>query len=96
MKAKILSAEKQTLPRYSAATNQDEPTLMVVTTVEFQLDDGTPYHTQTYAQLPEEVSPEYFQKQADAMQADIEHAKVQSATDAASKLADEKINQLLQ
>lgn len=95
MKATILKAEKQTLPRYNAETNEDEPTLMVVTTVEFSLDDGTPYHTQTYAQLPEEVSKDYFQKQADAMQADIEHAKVQSAVDAASNVADEKINELL-
>ncbi len=99
MKAVIISAEKQMLPRYSAATNQDEPTLMVVTMVEFRLDDGTPYHTQTYARLPEELGEDpkaYFQAQADAMQADIEHGKVQSAVDASSKLADDKINQLMQ
>ncbi len=95
MKANILSAEKQTLPRYNNETNQDEPTLMVVTKVEFRTDDGSLYHTQTYAQLPEEVSKDYFQKQADAMQADIEHSKIQSAIDQTSKLADEKINQLL-
>jgi hypothetical protein len=72
---------------------------MVVTMVEFRLDDGTPYHTQTYARLPEELGEDpkaYFQAQADAMQADIEHGKVQSAVDASSKLADDKINQLMQ
>lgn len=98
MKAKIISAEKQTLPRYSTDAGQDEPTLMVVATVEFTLDDGTPHHTQTYARLPEELGDDpkaYFQAQADAMQADLDHSQVQAVVDASSKLADEKINQLL-
>jgi hypothetical protein len=94
MKFKILSADKQTLPRYNNQTNQDEPTIMVVTQVEFYTDDGQLFHTQEYAHLPEDVSPEYFQAQADAMQADLDHAKANADTQAASDLADKKIQEL--
>ncbi len=94
MKYKILSADKQTLPRFNNETNQDEPAVMVVTKVEFLTDDGQVVHTQEYAHLPEDVSPEYFQAQADAMQSDLDNAQATAGTQAASKLADEKIQQL--
>jgi hypothetical protein len=94
MKYKILSADKQTLPRFNNQTNQDEPSVMVVTKVEFSTDDGHVVSVQEYAHLPEDVSPEYFQAQANAMQNDLDNAQATVGTQAASKLADEKLQQL--
>lgn len=101
MKAKIISAKKDMLPRYNAATNQDEPTLVVIIGVEFYKDDGTLHHTQTYAMLPEEVPADvaaYYQKQADAMQQDLDGQVVNAANQKKSEMADsivEKINQTI-
>jgi hypothetical protein len=55
MQAKIVRAERQSLPQLNAATDQDEPTLCAVTIIGFYKKDGTLYHTQTYAQRPEDA-----------------------------------------
>lgn len=94
MKANIISVEKATLPQYDAAQNIDVPTIVVVTTVQFIADDGTLFHEQKYAAKPDDVPADGYQSQADAMQADIEHKKVQDAIDAQSKQADDKVSQL--
>jgi hypothetical protein len=99
MKAVIVTAEKQTLPQFNVATNQDEPTLVVVTTVEFHNDDGTLYHTQTYAQRPDEIDPEnpqaYFDRQAQVLQNDIDGRKANAGNEAASELADQIVEKLM-
>lgn len=97
MKAVILNADKQILPRYNKDTEQDEDTLMVVVQVAFQNDDGSTHHTQTYARLPEESGDDpksYFQDQADAMQADIDNSEATAQTVEDSALADEVISKL--
>jgi len=98
MKAIVTHVEKQTLPQFNKATGQDEPTLVVATTVEFFKDDGTLYHTQTYAQRPEEIDANdpqaYFDKQASVLQADVEGAASHVQDEAASKLADEIVAKL--
>lgn len=58
MKAVIVKSEKQTIPQFNAATGKDEPTRVVVTHVHFVKDDGSVYHSQTFAQRPEEIDAE--------------------------------------
>jgi hypothetical protein len=94
MKVNILKSSRQTLPRYNSKTNQDEHTVMVVTEVAFINGKGKKVYSQTYAQLPEEVNPKYFQAQADAMQDDLDHTAIQSVVDEQAKLADDKVEQL--
>lgn len=99
MKAVIVKAEKQTLPQFSAATNQDEPTLVVVTTVNFYKDDGTLYHTQTYAQRPEEIDLEdpqaYFDRQAQVLQTDCDGSQANAENEETSALADQIVEKLM-
>lgn len=98
MKAKIVQVQKQTLPLYDSKTQKDELTLVVVTTVEFYKDDGTLYHTQSYAQRPEEIDPEnpkaYFDRQAQAMQADVDGQAANAVLQEKSNLADQIIQKL--
>jgi hypothetical protein len=47
-------------------------TLMVVTKVDFIGEGGRVYHSQKYAHNPEDVDPEYYQRQADVMQSDLD------------------------
>lgn len=69
---------------------------MVVADVEFYNDNNEWVHSQTYAQVPEDVDPGYYQRQADAMQADLDHAKAQAEANDGNKkrnaVADEKID----
>lgn len=92
MKAVIVKSEKQTLPQFNVISQKDEPTLVVVTTVEFHKDDGTLYHTQEYAQRPEEIDASnpkaYFDAQARVLQADLDGQTSNAAHDESSKLAD--------
>jgi hypothetical protein len=48
--------------------------LRIVTSVDFVTDAGELVHSQEYGHLPEEFDPDYFQRQADAMQKDLDHA----------------------
>jgi hypothetical protein len=91
MKANIIAVEKATMPRFDAIVNIDVPTVVVVSTVQFINDDGTLHYEQSYAALPNEVPADAYQLQANAMQADIEHAKVQSIIDEQSKAADNQV-----
>jgi hypothetical protein len=93
MKAIIKDLRKETLPQFNATTNQDEPTVMVVAEIEFISDQGELVHTQIYAHTPEEASHEYYQRQADAMQADLDQESdpAVAAAAQANQLADEKI-----
>jgi len=99
MKAVITNAEKQTIPQFNKATNQDEPTLVVTTTVNFYNDDGTLYLTQSYAQRPEEIDTEnpqaYFDRQAEILQNDIEGRISNAEKEATSELADEIVEKLM-
>src|SRR5579862_2810628 len=92
MKAKILSVVKDTIPQYSHVAQEDVPTLVIKTTVEFYTDEGTLYHTQEYAQRPEDidqVNPRaYFDRQAQIMQAEIDGQKQNAQSEASSQLAD--------
>ncbi len=94
MKAAITSVEKALMPRFDNIANEDIPTLMVVCTVQFTTDDGAAHHSQAYAFLPEDVPTDGFSSQADAMQADVDHAKIQAVVDAQNKAADEKVAEL--
>lgn len=94
MKAKITKVEKELLPQFDPASGQDVPTLMVSLDVEFYTDDGELYHAQRYAFTPDNVPTDGMQSQADAMQADIDHGKLQAVTDEANKLADQKVAEL--
>ena len=99
MKAVIVKAEKQTLPQFNTATNQDEPTLVIVTTVNFYNDDGTLFHTQSYAQRPSEVDLEnpqaYFDRQAVVLQNDLAGREANAGNQATSELADEIVEKLM-
>jgi len=97
MIAKIISAEKQTIPRYNNETGIDEPTIMVVTTVEFYKDDGSLYYTQSYAQRPEDMGEDpiaYFKAQAAAMQSDLDDQQAHAQDRADSELADKIVEQI--
>jgi hypothetical protein len=99
MKAIIVSAEKQTIPQFNQISGQDEPTLVVVTTVQFQKDDGTLYLTQTFAQRPEEIDADdpqaYFDKQAGILQTDLDGTEANAQQEADSALADEIVEKLI-
>jgi hypothetical protein len=62
MTAKLTKIEKRTIGG----------TLMVVSNVDFVDGSGKVVHSQEYGQLPEDVDPEYYQRQADVMQANID------------------------
>lgn len=95
MKAKITSAEKRLMP----SGNQDNEVLMVAVGVDFMLDTGELYYHQEYAVLPEvladyENPADYFQKQADAMQNDLNHTAANAGNIEAAKQADDIISKL--
>lgn len=62
--------------------------LMIVTNVDFVDASGAVVHSQEYGHLPADVDPDYFQRQADTMQADIEQA-AKAAADAAATAKEE-------
>jgi hypothetical protein len=62
--------------------------LMIVTNVDFVDTSGKVVHSQEYGHLPADVDPDYFQRQADTMQADIEQA-AKAAADAAATAKEE-------
>jgi len=62
--------------------------LMIVTNVDFVDASGKVVHSQEYGHLPADVDPDYFQRQADTMQADIEQA-AKAAADAAATAKEE-------
>jgi S-methylmethionine-dependent homocysteine/selenocysteine methylase len=99
MKAVVVKAEKETLPQFNAATGQDEPTLVVVTHVHYYKDDGTLFHSQTYAQRPEEIDAEnpqkYFDQQANVLQADLDGQAKNAESQATSELADQIVEKLM-
>jgi hypothetical protein len=90
MKAIIKALSKEVLPRFHADTNRDEPTIMLVAQVEFVDESGAPAHEQSYAILPEEYDPSYFDRQAQAMQDDLDHTAA-SAQDAARSAQADRI-----
>jgi len=98
MKAVIVKSEKQTIPQFNAATGKDEPTLVVVTHVHFVKDDGTPYHSQDFAQRPEEIDAEnpsaYFDRQAAILQGDLDGQSANADAAASSELADKIVEKL--
>jgi len=61
---------------------------MIVTNVDFVDAAGTTVHSQEYGHLPADVDPDYFQRQADTMQADLEQA-AKAAADAAATAQEE-------
>ena len=99
MKAKIVKSEKQMIPQFSMSDGADHLTVCVVTTVDFLNDDGSPYHTQTYAQRPEEIDAEnpsaYFDRIAEVLQSDLDGQHSTAQTQATSKLADQIIEKLM-
>ena len=100
MLAIIRNARKEILPRYDATTRKNESTLVVVVDVDYCSDGtGVVHHSQTYSFLPDSVDPNYFQRQADVMQNDVDSAKIAIERAAVSleqdQLADRQIAQLL-
>ena len=84
MKAVIRNLIKKTLPHPVLG----EPALHVLAEVDFTDDAGNVVHSQQYAHLPENVDPEYYQRQADVMQNDLD-LTAQWASDAAEKTKSE-------
>jgi hypothetical protein len=76
MKAIIRGMEKKELPH-----NEGAKKIHIVTEVDFVTDAGKVAHTQVYAHVPEKFDGGYFQRQADAMQDEL---------DLGAKLADQK------
>ncbi len=74
MKAILREAKKELLARFDADSGENRQTLMVTATVDFMTDDGVLHHQQKYAHLPADIDPDYYQRQADVMQADIDQA----------------------
>ena len=93
MKAVIRNIGKQHLPHNVDANGNNR--LHIVTEVDFVDDAGKVVHSQNYAHLSEDFDGEYFQRQADVMQGDIEDLKQRAASEVAraeqEKPADEKI-----
>jgi len=94
MKAVIRNLIKKTLPHPVLG----EPVLHVLAEVDFTDDAGKVVHSQEYAHLPENVDPEYYQRQADVMQSDIDltarriaEAAATSQSEAAADAAIQKI-----
>src|SRR5665213_3614535 len=94
MKAKIVKVEQGLIPQFDNTVNADVPTVVILTTVEFYADDGTLALTQQYGCKPEDYPADNYQSQADAMQADIEHAKIQAAVTAQSQAAAAKVAEI--
>jgi len=93
MKAVIRNIGKQHLPHNVDANGHNR--LHIVTEVDFVDNAGKVVHSQNYAHLAEDFDGEYFQRQADVMQGDIEDLKQRAAREAAraeeEKPADEQI-----
>jgi hypothetical protein len=93
MKAIIRKLDKQYLPHNVDAEGRNR--LHITTEVDFVNDAGEVVHNQTYAHLPEDFDGQYFQRQANSMQGDIEDLKQRAAREAAraeeEKPADEQI-----
>jgi hypothetical protein len=98
MKAKVISAEKQTIPQFDAEVNADVLALMVVCEVEFSNDAGEVVHTQKYAIRPEQfdlANPSaVFDKQAAVMHNETEMAAQNAEASKSSALADDIISKL--
>jgi len=90
MKAIVRCIDKKYLPD-SAGLHR----LHVVTDVDFLDDSGELVLSQTYGHLPDDFDGAYFQRQADAMQGDIEclkeRAKAQAALENENKPVDDAI-----
>jgi hypothetical protein len=84
MKASIRALDKKYLPHPVTG----EPALHVFAGVDFLDDAGKIVHSQEYAHLPEDADPEYYQRQADVMQSDLDLTK-RWAEEAARKAAEE-------
>lgn len=89
MNATIQSLSKEILPRFDAATNRDEPTIVMVAQVDFHDDTGRLVHSQSYAHLPEEYDAAYFDRQAAAMQAELDHTSASAKNSQRSAMADQ-------
>jgi hypothetical protein len=85
MKAVIRNLTKEYLPHPLSG----ERSLHVVAEVDFTDDAGKVVHSQKYAHLPENVDPEYYQRQADVMQNDLD-LTAKWAKEAVQKSAEEK------
>ena len=85
MKAVIKKLTKNSLPHPVSG----EPALHVIAEVDFTDDAGNIVHTQQYGHLPEQVDPEYYQRQADVMQQDLD-LTAKWAAEAERKAANEK------
>ena len=67
MKAIIRDMQKKELP-YDEGVRK----IHIVTEVDFVTDAGKVAHTQVYAHVPEDFDGDYFQRQADAMQDELD------------------------
>lgn len=92
MKANITNVEKWVIPQYDATEQKDIDTLMIVVSVDFIKADGTTYLSQIYARKPEDFDEnnptEYFDAQAEALQADLDNAEQTKEIQQDSKVAD--------
>ena len=84
MKAVIRALTKKRLPHPLSG----ELALHVAAEVDFLDDAGTVVHSQEYAHLPADADPEYYQRQADVMQNDLDLTE-RWAKEVAQKAAEE-------
>lgn len=81
MRAIIRNIGKSHLPHNRGKDGRDR--VHITTEVDFVDDAGEVVLNQTYAHLPEHFDGAYFQRQAAAMQSDIESLKDRAAVEAA-------------
>ena len=98
MIAVIKSAVKTAYPITDVDSGEINLTTMIVVEVDFNNDDGSNYSHQSYAVKPEDLGnepKEYFQRQADTMQVDIDLAEQNAPQAQDQAAADEAIAKLL-
>lgn len=94
MKALIRSAEKETLPQFSAEANANVDTIVISVLVDFADEEGNVLHSQRYARRPEEFDEGEFDRIAQSMQDDADHLVNHAETHERNRLADIAIEKL--
>jgi hypothetical protein len=95
MKAVIKNPRAPVLPRFHVETGPtDVHQSHVQVDVDFVTDEGKLHHSQTYHRLPGEFDENEFHRQADAMQAELDHTEDNREHFENSQLANEIVERL--
>lgn len=95
MRAEVKNVFKAEHPRLDLVSGTSVPTPVVVIEVDYFHDNGDYHSSASHAFEPHEVDPEYFNRQAEIMQREIdelvERARVQSVLQERHKPADDAV-----